>query len=51
MEGEIVGMKKGFTDGTIVGHPPSGSPTNALASTIVVSMEETQSRRIHKAKA
>ena len=51
--GAFEGLKEVDTpDGTEVGHPPSGSPTNAVASTIVVvSREDTQSRRMHKAKA
>jgi len=49
--GTLEGTKEGVADGTEVGQPPSGSPTNTLASTIVISDEETQSRRMHKAKA
>jgi len=48
LEGMIV---EGIAVGTVFGLPSSGSPTNALASTIVISEVVTQSRRKHNAKA
>lgn len=51
MVGFIDGMMECATVGTEVVHPFRGSPANAVGSTTVSPEKETQSRRIHSAKA